>query len=1100
MKRLCLFALFIAVLCLTATAQPLQLRLLNHWDNPDGTVERGYAGHSIWKWNEIPADKNRPLPRSLRLRYEEYGRTNQAYGINGTVLNNVNAKPMMLSTDMLRKTARIADILRPYGIRVYLSVNFASPKSLGGLPTADPMDASVVEWWRQKVDEIYSLIPDFGGFLVKANSEGEPGPMDYGCSHADGANMLAAALKQHGGIVMWRAFVYSATGGDRANQAYEEFVPLDGKFADNVVLQIKNGPIDFQPLEPVSPLFFAMKHTRLMAELQITQEYTGHSIHTCYLAPMWSDFFKQLEAQNVKLEGVAGVANIGDTPNWTANPLARANWMAFGRLSCNPHASPQQIAEEFLQENFSRDPRFVHPVTQLLMQSHQTLVRYMMPLGLHHIFAAGHHYGPEPWCERRGWREDWLPRYYHRADTIGIGFNRSDHREPCVRDENGSGNSLLYPDPMCSLYNKRETCPEELLLWFHHVPWTYQMKDGRTLWENLCRQYDCGVAEAQAFVRTWQSVRPYIDRKLYEEQLWRFQRQAEDAQWWRDACLQYFQTFARMPLPAGSPAPVFPLKQLMDYRLDIDNYTAPTPQQLPQVPETVRLPRFFSDGMVLQRDRRIPVWGWAKQGTKVTVTLNGKKASAVTDAMGRWKILLPKMKAGGPYELTVNERVIHNVLVGDVYLCSGQSNMELPIRRCMDVVSEMVRDYANDRIRYLKLPHQFNYLQPDSDVYIRPWQNITPENCSEVSALCYFMARELQTETNVPIGIINSAVGGTQVQAWMPQQVLEQFDDYRSEFQHSKHHLAHWTDSVGRQEQRAFHQWEKQMNERDTVLHHWRQEGYDFAAWQPVDIFGDWSGGKNGSYWFHFSVILPDSLAGKTALLRVGAMKDADSTFVNGQYVGNTTYEYPPRKYNVPARLLHAGRNDILVRLMSQSGRPTFTPRKLYQLEVGNQVFPFAHSATMAVGCTMPPRPASTYFVDCPSALYNAMIAPLRDFPVRGIVWYQGESNIDNTHQYADYLAALAASWRRQQGREVPFVIVQLPRYDTPNDPSDQEGWARIRQEQYVASQRIPNAALILLMDTGEDNDIHPQDKHIVGHRVAQQMLRFILKHSSTLR
>ena len=445
MKRLCLFALFIAVLCLTATAQPLQLRLLNHWDNPDGTVERGYAGHSIWKWNEIPADKNRPLPRSLRLRYEEYGRTNQAYGINGTVLNNVNAKPMMLSTDMLRKTARIADILRPYGIRVYLSVNFASPKSLGGLPTADPMDASVVEWWRQKVDEIYSLIPDFGGFLVKANSEGEPGPMDYGRSHADGANMLAAALKQHGGIVMWRAFVYSATGGDRANQAYEEFVPLDGKFADNVVLQIKNGPIDFQPLEPVSPLFFAMKHTRLMAELQITQEYTGHSIHTCYLAPMWIDFFKQLEAQNVKLEGVAGVANIGDTPNWTANPLARANWMAFGRLACNPHASPQQIAEEFLQENFSRDPRFVQPISQLLMQSHQTLVRYMMPLGLHHIFAAGHHYGPEPWCERRGWREDWLPRYYHRADTIGIGFNRSDHREPCVRDENGSGNSLLFP-------------------------------------------------------------------------------------------------------------------------------------------------------------------------------------------------------------------------------------------------------------------------------------------------------------------------------------------------------------------------------------------------------------------------------------------------------------------------------------------------------------------------------------------------------------------------------------------------------------------------------------------------------------------------------
>lgn len=580
MKRMLLWTLTMMA-GLTVQAQDFELRLLNHWDNPDGTVERGYAGRSIWKWEEIPADKKKDMPRALREHYINYARTNQAYGINGTVLNNVNAKPAMLSSEMLRKTAKIADALRPYGVRVYLAVNFASPKALDDCTTADPLDASVQRWWQRKADEIYKLIPDFGGFLVKANSEGEPGPMDYGRTHVDGANMLAAALKPHGGIVMWRAFVYSAKGGDRANQAYEEFMPFDGQFADNVIIQIKNGPIDFQPREAVSPLFFALKHTKMMAEFQITQEYTGHSIHTCFLAPMWKEFFQQIDAQGVKLAGVAGVANIGDAPNWTANDLAMANWYAFGRLANDRNTSSRQIAEDFLKENYTTDERFVRPMTQLLLKSREAVVDYMMPLGLHHIFAGGHHYGPEPWCNPRGWREDWLPRFYHRADSIGLGFNRSDHSEPCVKDNEGSANVLQYPEPLRTMYNQMATCPENLLLWFHHVPWNYVMSNGLTLWENLCYTYDRGVAQAAAFVTTWEAAKPYVDAERYERQLWRFRRQARDAQWWRDACLLYFQQFSKQPLPPDSPAPVFTLDQVMNYHLDMDNYSAAKPDMLP---------------------------------------------------------------------------------------------------------------------------------------------------------------------------------------------------------------------------------------------------------------------------------------------------------------------------------------------------------------------------------------------------------------------------------------------------------------------------------------------------------------------------------------
>lgn len=571
-----------------------ELRLLNHWDNPNGTVERGYAGHSIWKWEEIPTSKKGKLPQHLLDKYNEYGRINQSYNINGTVLNNVNANAKMMSSDMIRKTAKIADVLRPYGIKVYVSVNFASPKALGELTTADPLDAKVAQWWAKKADEIYKLIPDFGGFLVKANSEGEPGPMDYGRTHVDGANMLAAALKPHGGIVMWRSFVYSAAAPgdnpdivhDRANQAYDEFVRFDGQFADNVVIQIKNGPIDFQPREAVSPLFFALKKTKMMVEFQITQEYTGHSIHTCFLAPMWREFFDTIKQYNVKLVGVAGVANIGDAAwkpyakdsgwkdaEWTANELAMANWYAFGRLANNPSESSYTIARDFLKQQYTNDERFVTPVAQMLMRTREAVVSYMMPLGLHHIFAGGHHYGPEPWYQPKGLREDWTTVYYHKADAYGIGFNRTTVK--------GSANVNQYPEPLRSIYNDINTCPEELILWFHHTPWTHTMRNGLSLWDNLCYKYDEGIRQAREFIKTWKSIKPYIAEDRWVAQYERLRRQERDAQWWHDACLQYFQEFSKMPFPADMLEIQFPYDKLRNYRLPIDNYSVGAPEQLP---------------------------------------------------------------------------------------------------------------------------------------------------------------------------------------------------------------------------------------------------------------------------------------------------------------------------------------------------------------------------------------------------------------------------------------------------------------------------------------------------------------------------------------
>ncbi len=549
---------------LNISESPLyEYRILNHWDNLDGTIERGYAGHSLWKWDELPV--------KISSSYEMYARANASIGINGTVINNVNASVEILSDEYLVKVKALSDVFRPYGIKVYLSVNFASPIKLGGLPTADPLDKEVSEWWKNKVHDIYSLIPDFGGFLVKANSEGQPGPCDYGRTHAQGANMLASALKPYGGIVMWRAFVYSPTDDDRAKQAYLEFKPLDGKFLDNVIVQVKNGPIDFQPREPYSPLFGSMPHTPLMAEFQITQEYLGHSNHLAYLAPMWKEFYKYVSPYSIK--AVAGVSNIGDDTNWCGNDFAQANWYAFGRLAWNPALSSSQIATEWIVQTFTDEPEFLVPVNRMMLDSRETVVDYMMPLGLHHIFAWNHHYGPEPWCEIPGARADWLPSYYHRADKVGLGFDRT---------TSGSDAVSQYPDSLAAVFNSLDSCPEEYLLWFHHVPWGYKLKSGNTLWDELCYKYQSGVDKAHEFCEIWKQMSPYIDKERYEAVARRLKIQADDAVWWKDACLEYFRTFSRMKYHSGVDKPVYRLKELKKVKLPISNYECPTEEILPR--------------------------------------------------------------------------------------------------------------------------------------------------------------------------------------------------------------------------------------------------------------------------------------------------------------------------------------------------------------------------------------------------------------------------------------------------------------------------------------------------------------------------------------
>ena len=517
------------------------LRILNHWDNLDGSIERGYAGKSIFKWEEIKLGKNGKggsISKSLHDRLITYARANASLGINGSVLNNVNASPKMMTAEYINKVKVIANILRPYGIRVYLSINFASPMALGYTKTADPLDKKVQQWWKKKAKEIYAAIPDFGGFLVKANSEGQPGPGDYHRTHAEGANMLADAVKPYGGIIMWRSFVYGANhkGEDRVKQAVSEFKGMDGKFRDNVILQSKNGPLDFQPREPYAPIFDNIKQTPQIAELQITQEYLGQSKHLTYLAPMWKEFFGFVNPS--KLVGISGVANIGDDANWCGHPFSQANWYAFGRLAWNPSLTAEEIAHEWLVQTYeNQDEKFTKPVEMMMMTSREACVNYMMPLGLHHIFKFDHHYGPEPDGFIASYPLEWCPVYYHKADAQGVGFDRSSKGTDAVGQ---------YPEPYRSLYDNIETCPEEYLLWFHHVPWTYKMKSGSTLWQELCMKYNMGVAMVEVYRDFWHtSAKQYMKG---HEQEWQhtdslLNVQLENAKEWRETCLKYFQNY-----------------------------------------------------------------------------------------------------------------------------------------------------------------------------------------------------------------------------------------------------------------------------------------------------------------------------------------------------------------------------------------------------------------------------------------------------------------------------------------------------------------------------------------------------------------------------
>jgi alpha-glucuronidase len=560
---------------LSITSIPkIKYRVLNHWDNLNRSIERGYSGLSIWDWHTLPG--------YIDKRYIDYARANASVGINGAALTNVNANSLILTKEYLIKVKALADVFRPYGIKVFLTVRFSSPIELGKLKTADPLDAQVQQWWKQKVDEIYSYIPDFGGFLVKANSEGQPGPQDYGRTHSDGANMLAYAISAHNGIVIWRAFVYShETPNDRVKQAYDEFKPLDGSFRKNVMVQVKNGPLDFQPREPFSPLFGGMPKTPLMMEFQITQEYLGQATNLVYEAPLFNEVLKtdpfnprdknnndstiahviDGSLENNSLSGIAGVSNIGNDIDWTGHPFGQANWYSYGRLACDYNLSASTIADEWIRATFSNNTSFVDSIKKLMIASREAVVNYMTPLGLNHIMGYGHHYGPAPWYDKAP-RADWNPVYFHRADSAGIGFDRT---------STGS-NALAQYHPLAdSFFTNLSTCPDEYLLWFHHVSWNYKMKSGRTLWNELCFKYNEGVDTVRWMQKVWKMMEKYVDPERYNHVRMLLNIQEEEAVWWRDACLLYFQTFSKMPLPANYEKP----KHTLEYYENLNFPYAP---------------------------------------------------------------------------------------------------------------------------------------------------------------------------------------------------------------------------------------------------------------------------------------------------------------------------------------------------------------------------------------------------------------------------------------------------------------------------------------------------------------------------------------------
>lgn len=555
---------------LNITSVPkLKLRMLNHWDNLNRSVERGYAGFSIWNWHTLPG--------LIDKRYIDYARANASIGINAVSLTNVNANAIILTKPYLEKVKALADVFRLYGIKVFLTARFSAPIEIGKISTADPLNDSVKHWWKEKVSEIYNLIPDFGGFLVKANSEGQPGPQDYKRTHADGANMLADAVKGFAGTIIWRAFVYSSSANDRFKQAYEEFKPLDGKFRPNVLVQVKNGPIDFQPREPFSPLFGSMHHTPLMMEFQLTQEYLGQGTHLVYEAPMFKEVLnddtyskgkgstvaKVIDGSlnNFSQNGMAGVSNIGNDINWCSHPFAQANWYTLGRLSWDHTLSSEQIADEWIHQTFTHDKKVIATLKNIMMNSHEALVNYMTPIGLTHIMYNGHHYGPMPWGNTLN-RPDWNPVYYHKADSNGIGFDRT---------TKGTNALSQYSVEVQNKFNDINKCPDEYLLWFHHAPWDHKMRSGRTVWDELCYKYNTGVDSVRSFIRQWTSVKKYIDKDRFDHVSQLLNIQLSDAIWWRNACLLYFQTFSKKPIPSQYEKP----DKTLDYYRSIRILYAP---------------------------------------------------------------------------------------------------------------------------------------------------------------------------------------------------------------------------------------------------------------------------------------------------------------------------------------------------------------------------------------------------------------------------------------------------------------------------------------------------------------------------------------------
>lgn len=548
----------------------IDLRILNHWDNLDGTVERGYAGKSLWKWQK--------LPTYIDQRYIDYARANASIGINGTVLTNVNANAWLLTPGYIDKVAALADTFRPYGVKVYLTARFSAPIEIGQLSTADPLDPEVQQWWKTKIDSVYAKIPDFGGFLVKANSEGQPGPQNYGRTHVDGANMMAEALAPHNGVVLWRAFVYSEhDASDRAKQAYSEFAPMDGDFKENVIIQVKNGPIDFQPREPFHPIFGAMPKTALAMEFQITQEYLGFSTHLVFLPKLFEEVLQADTYQkgkgslvakvidgsldNHKITAISGVSNIGSDLNWTGHPFAQANWYGYGRLAWNPYLNAEVIAEQWLRSTYSNEEAFVEPMTDLLIESREAVVNYMTPLGLHHIMDTNHHYGPGPWVSELA-RPEWNPTYYHKADANGIGFDRT---------QKGSGAVLQYADPVAQRFEQLDQCPENLLLWFHHLPWDYTLSDGQTLWNSIGLHYQKGVDQVRDMLKVWEQMSPYVDALSHKEVRTLLDIQLQEAIWWKDACMQYFHQYSKLPFPEGMEKP----EHSLDYYKSLKHPYAP---------------------------------------------------------------------------------------------------------------------------------------------------------------------------------------------------------------------------------------------------------------------------------------------------------------------------------------------------------------------------------------------------------------------------------------------------------------------------------------------------------------------------------------------